>query len=330
MEVSQNITLVPLGLAVETSNPSFIEFDLKRRLVFSVNADETGAVSAFKVEPSGKLTAINQQPSMGAGPCHLALDNSGKHVIVANYTSGSVAVIPVAADGRLSPATTAIQHTGKSIHPERQSGPHAHCVTLDRANHFAFICDLGLDRIMSYRFDAATGMLTANDPPFAAVKPGSGPRHMSFRPDERFAYVISELGSTVTVFSYDSAAGKLTEIQTVSSLPQYYEGPNAGAEIAVHPSGRWVYASNRGNDTVILFNVDSEKGTLTYVEEQGTGGKTPRHFAIEPSAKHLAIANQDTDQLLACRIDPGNGRLKPSGIFTECPSPTCVKFLPPA
>jgi 6-phosphogluconolactonase len=330
MEVSQNITLVPLGLAVETSNPSFIELDSKRRLVFAVNADPNGTVSSFAADGSGKLKPINQVSSKGAGPAHLALDKTGRFLLVANYTSGHVAVIPVATDGRLSEATTTIQHTGKSVNAERQAGPHAHCCTLDLANRFAFVCDLGIDQVVSYRFDSATGKLTSNDPPFASVKPGAGPRHMAFRPDGRFAYVINELNSTITVFSYDAGAGKLSEAQTLSSLPEYYDGPNSGAEIGVHPSGKWLYASNRGNNTVVLFNVDAEKGTLTYVEEQGTGGKTPRHFGIEPSAKHLAIANQDTDQLLACRIDPGNGRLKPSGVFADCPSPTCVQFLPPA
>jgi 6-phosphogluconolactonase len=290
-----------------------------------------GAVSSFSVDASGgKLTLLNQRPSMGTGPCHITMDKDGRNLLVANYGSGSVAVLPVAADGRIAEATSVVQHTGKSVHPQRQTGPHAHCVTLDPANRFAFVCDLGLDRVMSYRFDAQAGKIVANDPAFAAVKAGSGPRHMVFRPDGRFAYVINELTSTVTVFSYDATAGRLTEVQTLSSLPEYYDGPNSGAEIAIHPSGKWVYASNRGNNTVVLFNVDGEKGTLTYVEEQGTGGKTPRHFGVEPSAKHLAIANQDTDQLLACRIDPGNGRLKPSGVFAECPSPACVKFLPPA
>jgi 6-phosphogluconolactonase len=330
MEVSQNITLVPLGLAVETSNPSWIEVDAARRLVFSVNADPTGGVSSFSVDPSGKLKPINQVSSRGAGPAHLALDKSGRWAVVTNYTSGQIAVIPVAADGRLSEAATVLQNSGKGLHPERQAGPHAHCCVFDPANQFALICDLGLDKVFAYRFDAATGKLTPNDPPFATVKPGSGPRHLSFRPDGRFAYLINELTSTITVFSYDAAAGKLAEVQTLSSLPEYYDGPNAGAEIGVHPSGKWVYASNRGNNTVVLFNVDADKGTLTYVEEQGTGGKTPRHFGIQPNAQHLVIANQDADQLLACRIDSGNGRLKPSGIFADCPSPTCAQFLPPA
>jgi 6-phosphogluconolactonase len=330
MEVSQNITLVPLGLAAETSNPSFLELDLKRRLVFSVNADPNGMVSSFAVDAAGKLKPLNQVSSKGAGPTHLTLDLTGRFLLVANYTSGHVAVIPVGADGRLSEATSVIEHAGKSVNAERQAGPHAHCCTFDAANRFAFICDLGLDKVMCYRFDATAGKLAPNDPPFAAVKPGAGPRHLAFRPDGRFAYVINELNSTITVFAYEAAAGKLTEVQTVSSLPEYYDGPNAAAEVGVHPSGKWLYASNRGNNTVVLFNIDAAKGTLSYVEEQGTGGKTPRHFGIEPSARHLAIANQDTDQLLACRIDAGNGRLKPSGVFAECPSPTCVQFLPPA
>ena len=330
LEVSQNITLVPMGLAAETPNPSFLELDVKRRLVFAVNADPDGKVSSFAADAAGKLTPINQVSSKGAGPAHLTLDRTGRFLLVANYTSGHVAVIPVAADGRLSEATTVIAHTGKSVNAERQAGPHAHCCTLDAANRFAFVCDLGIDKVMSYRFDAQSGKLTANDPPFASVKPGSGPRHLAFRPDGRFAYLINELTSTITAFSYDAAAGKLTEIQTVSSLPEYYDGPNSGAEIGVHPSGKWLYCSNRGNNTVVLFNVDAGKGTLTYVEEQGTGGKTPRHFGIEPSAKHMVIGNQDSDQLLACRIDDGNGRLKPSGLFADCPSPTCAQFLPPA
>jgi 6-phosphogluconolactonase len=258
------------------------------------------------------------------------LDRHAKYLLVANYDSGSVAVLPVGPDGRLSEASSVVQHAGKSIHPQRQTGPHAHCVALDPANRFAFVCDLGLDQVLSYRFDAQSGKLAPNDPPYVRVKPGSGPRHMVFRPDGRFAYVVNELSSTVAVFACDAQAGKLSDVQTVSSLPEYYDGPNSGAEIGIHPTGKWLYVSNRGNNTVVLFNVDEQKGTLTYVEEQGTGGKTPRHFGIEPSAKHLAIANQNSDQLLACRIDPGNGRLKPSGVFAECPSPACVRFLPPS
>jgi 6-phosphogluconolactonase len=337
LEVSQNITLVPLGLAVESANPSFLAVDAKRRLVFAANeldlfeGKPTGAISAFSVDPAtGKLVLINQRPSMGTGPCHIVLDKDGKNLLVANYGSGSVAVLPIAADGRLGEASSSIQHTGKSVHPDRQKGPHAHCVTFDPANRFAFVCDLGLDKILAYRFDAQNGKLTPAEPAFAAVKPGAGPRHMVFRPDGKFAYVINELNSTITVFAYNPDTGKLAEVQTESTLPPYYDGKNSGAEIDIHPSGKWLYVSNRGNETVILFDVDREKGTISYTEEQGTGGKTPRHFGIQPSARHLAIANQNSDTVLVCRIDDGNGRLKPSGVFAEVPSPACVVFLPPA
>jgi 6-phosphogluconolactonase len=279
-DVSQNITLVPLGLAAETPNPSFLALDAKRRLIFAVNevsnfgGKPTGAISAFAIDPAtGKLKLINQQPSMGGGPCHLTLDQEGKNVLVANYNTGSVAVLPIAADGKLGEATSVIQHSGKSVHPQRQKGPHAHCVTLDPANRFAFVCDLGLDQVLAYRFDAQQGKLTPAEPAFIATKPGAGPRHMAFRPDGKFAYVINELDSTITTYAYDADKGQLKELETVSTLPPYYDGPNSGAEVAVLPSGKFLFVSNRGNETLVLFEIDKEKGTLSYVEEQITGGK---------------------------------------------------------
>jgi 6-phosphogluconolactonase len=305
--------------------------------LFAVNENSefegkpTGSVSAFSVDgATGMLKLINQRSSMGAGPCHIVMDKSGRNVLVANYDSGNVAVLPVAADGTLGEASDFVQHAGKSVNPQRQEGPHAHCVTLDNANRFAFVCDLGLDKVMCYRFDADKGKLTPNEPASVSLKPGAGPRHMVFRPDSKFAYVINELDSTITTFAYDADKGALSELETVSTLPPYWDGKNTTAEIAVNPSGKYLYASNRGHNSVILFSIDKDKGTLTFVEEQGTGGKTPRHFGIEPSAKHLAIGNQDSDTVLVCRIDAENGRLKPSGVFADCPSPVCVKFLPPA
>jgi 6-phosphogluconolactonase len=337
LEVSQNITLVPLGLAAETPNPNFIELDLKRRLLFAATRVDQfggkpgGAVSAFSIDSAtGKLALINQTSCMGPGPCHLALDATGRFVIAAMYDGGSVAVIPVAPDGKLGEATDFVQHSGKSVNPDRQKGPHAHCVTFDPANQFVFVCDLGLDKIMAYRFDAQHGKITPGDPPFTAAKPGAGPRHMAFLPGGRFAYVVNELDSTVTSYAYDAKAGVLKPIETQTTLPGYYDGPNAPAEVSAHPSGRWIYVSNRGMNSIILFGVDPDKGTLTYIEEQGTGGKTPRHFGIQPSAKHMVICNQDSDMLLASRIDSGNGRLKPSGVFAQAPTPMCAKFLPPA
>jgi len=337
LEVPQNITLVPLGLAAETPSPSFLALDTTRGLLFAVNelntfeGKPTGAVSAFSIDAaSGALTLLNQRPSMGTGPCHLVLDRARRNLLVANYGSGSVAVLPVGSDGRLGAATDVVQHAGRSINPDRQTGPHAHCVTLDAANRFAFVCDLGLDKVMTYRFDPAQGKLHPGEPAFTPIKAGAGPRHMVFRPDGRFAFVVNELNSTITAFRYDSSAGVLTELQTVSTLPEHFTGANSGAEIAVHPSGRFVYVSNRGHNSVVLFSVDPQKGTLTYVEEQGTGGRTPSHFGIDPSAQHLAIGNQGSDTALVCRIDAGNGRLKPSGVFATVPAPACIVFLPPA
>jgi 6-phosphogluconolactonase len=338
LEVSQNITLVPLGLAAETPNPNFIEVDLKRRLLFAATRVDQfggkpgGAISSFAVDAAtGKLNLINQSSCMGRGPCHLALDATGRNVVVSMCDSGGVAVIPVAPDGKLGEATDFAQHTGKSVNPDRQKGPHAHCVTFDPANQFVFVCDLGLDKIMTYRFDAQRGKITPGDPPFTAAKPGAGPRHMAFLPGGRFAYAVNELDSTVTSYAYDGKAGILKPIETQTTLPGYYDGPaNTPAEVAAHPSGRWIYVSNRGMNSIILFGVDPDKGTLTYIEEQGTGGKTPRHFGIQPSAKHMVICNQDSDTLLASRIDSGNGRLKPSGLFAQAPTPMCAKFLPPA
>ena len=337
LEVSQNITLVPLGLAADIPNPSFIELDLKRRRLFCVNGVQTfegkptGAVSAFAIDPdTGKLTLLNQRSSTGSGPCHLVLDKEGRNLLVANYSGGNVAVLPVGPDGRLGEATAVVQHTGKSVNPDRQEGPHPHCMTLDPANRFAFACDLGLDKVLIYRFDAEQGKLTPSEPAFASLKPGAGPRHLTFHPGGRFAYVVNELDSTITAFAYLPETGALKELQTVSTLPPYYDGPNFPAEIGIKPSGEYLYASNRGHESLVVFGIDRDKGTLKYIEEQNSGGKTPRHFGIEPSGKHLAIANQDSDTLLVCRIDPENGRLKPSGVFAQAPSPVCVKFLPPA
>ena len=333
---AENIPLVPLGLAAESNNPAFLAVDPKRRVLFAINEINTfdgqasGSVSAFAIDPAtGKLALLNQRPSRGTGPCHLLLDRSGRNLLVANYGGGSIAVIRVEPDGHLGESTAFVQHAGNSVNRARQAGPHAHGTTLDAANRFAFVCDLGLDQILTYRFDADKGTLTPGNPAFTAVKPGAGPRHMVFRPDGRFAYVFNEMHSTVTVFAYDATAGRLSEVETVSSLPANYEGNKSGAEIAIVPSGKFLFVSNRGNSTLTRFEIDPTKGTLKYLEEQPTGGKTPRHFGLAPSGQHLAAANQDTGTILVSRIDPASGHLQPSGVLTEVPSPVCVVFWPP-
>jgi 6-phosphogluconolactonase len=333
---AQHETLEPLGLAAEVASPSFLEIDPERRLLFAVNETSdfggrpTGAVSSFLIDvATGKLKRLSQRPSMGGGPCHLVLDKSRRHVLVANYGGGSVAVFPIGTDGTLGEATDFHQHAGKSVNPRRQEGPHAHCVTFDPAGKFLFVCDLGLDKVMIYRYDSQHGKLTANEPAFASLKPGAGPRHMAFRPDGKFAYVINELDSTVTAFAYDAATGTLRDLQSVSTLPPDFDGSNTTAEIAVHPSGKFLYGSNRGHDSIALFAIDADDGTLTYFDTHSTGGKTPRNFEISPTGEHLIAANQNSDTLLVCRIDRGSGRLKPLGDLVNAPSPVCVKFLAP-
>jgi 6-phosphogluconolactonase len=328
--------LVPLGLVAETTSPSYIEIDPDRGLLFAVNETEefegkpTGFVSAFSIDrKTGKLTLINRQPTEGKAPCHLALDKSRRNLIVANYTSGTVTVLPVAGDGRLGAPSAVVQHTGSSVNPQRQAGPHAHCTTFDPAYRLLFACDLGLDKVLAYQLDPAKGTLTAHNPPSASVTPGSGPRHMDFRPDGRFAYVLNEMTSTVTTFAYDAKAGSLTERQTVSALPPSFSGSNSGAEIVVHPSGKFVYSSNRGHNSIALFRIDPAQGTLTFVEAQDTGGRTPRNFAIDSTGRTLFAANQNSGTMLLFTIDRNTGHLKASGAPVEVPSPVCVRFLPP-
>lgn len=326
---AQNAVLVPMGVAVESSSPAFLDVDLKRRLVFAANEND-GAVSSFAIEAdTGKLKPLSQRSSMGAGPCHLVLDATGRNLLVANYSGGTVASFRVEADGKIGEPVSVIKHEGSSVNPSRQKEPHPHQVALAPSNRFAYVCDLGIDKVMIYAFDPATGKLAPAATPFAALKPGAGPRHLAFRPDGKFAYVINELNSTVTAFAVDAQTGKLTEIDTQSSLPANFNGRSSGAEIAVLPNGKSLFASNRGHNSLAQFAIDAAKGTLTLVAHQDIGGKTPRHFGVQPNAEHLVIGNQDTNQAVVCRIDPQSGRLTASGVLSEVPSPVCIVFVPP-
>jgi 6-phosphogluconolactonase len=321
-------------LAVATGSPSFLAIHPSHRFLYAVGVlagSRTGAVSAFAMDASsGKLTLLNQQPSGGTGPCYVGLDNAGKNVLVANYGSGSVATFPIKADGSIGQATTVVQHTGASVNPQRQTGPHAHSIFLDAANRFAFAPDLGIDKIMIYRFDAASGVLKPNEPPFTAVAPGSGPRHFAFHPGGRFAYVINELSCTATAFRYDAGRGALTELQTISTLPpgERVRPDYTAAEVRVHPSGRFLYGSNRGHNTIAVFAIDAATGKLTHIENQPTLGKTPRNFNLDPTGAFMLVANQDSDSVVVFRVDVETGRLTPTGQTIEVGSPVCVKFLP--
>jgi 6-phosphogluconolactonase len=325
-------------LAAETPSPSFLALHPNRKFLYAVNEvskfndKPSGAVSAFAIErQTGKLTLLNQQSSGGPGPCHLVVDQAGKNVLLANYGGGSVAVLPIRGDGSLAEASAFIQHTGSSVNPQRQKEPHAHSINLDRANRFAFVADLGLDKVLIYRFDPAQGTLQANEPAFAPVKPGAGPRHFAFHPTGRFAYVINELDCTVTAFGYDAARGELKEVQTVSTLP---EGTSAQpgfstAEVQAHPSGKFLYGSNRGHDTIAVFAIDAGNGTLKWIENVPTQGRTPRNFGLDPTGQWLLAANQSSDNVAIFRIDPESGRLSRRDVLAGIGAPVCVKFLVP-
>jgi 6-phosphogluconolactonase len=330
---SENGRAEPPTLAAESRNPAFLAVHPKGRFIYAVNelpnvdGRKGGGVAAFAIErPGGKLKLINQVSSGGAGPCHIALDASGRWAFVANYGGGSVASFPVKDDGSLGEAVSFHQHSGSSVNSARQEGPHAHGVTLAPDGRFLFVPDLGLDKIVAYRVDPTTGKLGPNDPPSTPTKPGAGPRHFVFAPGGRFAYAINELDSTVTAYSYDAAQGTLRELHSISTLPERFSGRSTTAEIEVHPGGRYLYGSNRGYDSVAVFAID-RSGVPKLLANVNTLGKTPRNFAIDPSGEWLWAANQDSASLILFRIDPKQGRLFPTDESLEIPSPVCVKFV---
>ena len=325
-----------VGLAAETENPSFLAVHPNQRFVYAVNevsryeGQEAGSVSAFAIDrATGALRLLNRVSSRGGSPCHLSIDRSGKWLFAANYGGGSVAAFPVRGDGTLGEATAFVQHDGSSVNRARQSGPHAHAAVVSPDNRFVLAADLGLDRIFTYPLDASAGGLATTDPAFTAIAPGSGPRHLAFRPDGQFVYVLNEMLSTVGAFRYDPARGTLAALQTLSTLPEGFSGENSGAEIAAHPSSRFLYTSNRGHDSIAIFRSDAAKGTLTAVDRVSTQGKTPRNFAIDPSGRFLIAANQNSGTLVIFRIDQQTGNLTPTGASVQVPSPVCVAFANP-
>jgi len=319
------------GLAAEAVNPGFLALHPHRPFLYALDqmaAEDRsiGAVSAFSInEETGRLTRLNQQSTGGAGPCHVAIDGTGQSVLVANYGGGSVSSYPVEAEGRLGHAASRVQHVGSGPHPRRQRGPHAHSVTVDAASRFAFVADLGIDQVRIYRLDAETASLEANDPPAVHLAPGAGPRHFAFHPDGRSAYVINELDNTITAFAYEAENGVLEERQTVATLPDGFSGPNTTAEILVHPSGKYVYGSNRGHDSIVAYAV-GEGGLLTLIGHYSTQGKHPRNFGIDPTGRVLIVANRDSDNLVPFLIDPLSGELTPTGQTYALSMPVCVRF----
>jgi 6-phosphogluconolactonase len=329
-------TLSPAELAAETPSPSFLAVHPTERYLYAVNetntfTDETGGVSAFAIDrTTGKLQALGQQSSEGSGPAHLTVDKGGRNVLVANYGGGSVAVLPInAKDGKLKPGSALMQHKGHSVNQSRQSEPHAHSITTDPSGRFVYVADLGLDWIVIYQLDERKGLLALNEPPNAKVEPGAGPRHFSVHPSGRFGYVINELNCTVTAFTRETNDGGLTQLQTVSALPsnaQMQQG-FSGAELEIHPSGRYLYTSIRGHNSISVFSIDENTGRLTYVDSTSTQGDTPRGFGIDPQGKYLLAGNQNSNSVVVFRIDSSTGKLTPTGSKIDVGSPVCIKFV---
>jgi 6-phosphogluconolactonase len=288
-------------------------------------------VSGFGIDrATGLLRPLGEQSSEGAGPAHLSVDHNGHNVLVANYGGGSVVVLPInAKDGRLKSASHFVQHKGHSVNPQRQKEPHAHSITTDPSGRFVYVADLGLDWIVIYQLDERKGLLNLNEPPNAHVEPGAGPRHFSVHPSGRYGYVINEMNCTVTAFTRDTNSGALKELQTISALPPKVQMQSAfsGAELEVHPSGRYLYTSIRGHNSIALFTIDQNTGRLTYVDSTPTQGDTPRGFGIDPDGKYLLAGNQNSDSVVVFRIDSETGKLTATGSKIDVGSPVSIQFV---
>jgi 6-phosphogluconolactonase len=333
--------LTPKGVAAETPDPSWVVVHPSGKFLYAVNeAGKSSAVGAFAIDAkSGKLTLVSQLPALGEDPCYLSFDRTGKYVFVANYTSGNVVVFPISDEGKLGAATANVRDEGKlGPNKERQDGPHAHWIEASMGNGIVFVADLGLDRVMTYKFDSVKGSLGAMltpgpQQPFVQnaleLSPGTGPRHVAIskvRNFRRFLYVLGELDSTITVFGTTKEGIFGGPIQKVPMLPEGFSGRNDAAEITLHPDGKFLYASNRGEDTIAIFSIDPAKGTLTFGARVPTGGKVPRHFAIDPSGKYLLAENQFTNNIVVFKIDAATGSLTPTGQVVEVPSPVDIAF----
>lgn len=318
-------------VAAETNDPSWVLVHPNGKYLYSVNEiGKASTVSAFAIDPkNGKLTLLNQLPSLGEDPCYLAFDKTGKVLFVANYTSGNIVVFPILADGKLG-EHTALQQDSGTLGPnkERQEAPHAHFIMPSRHNRFVYVSDLGLDRVLIYKFDYPKGSLEqVPENSWATLKPGTGPRHIALSKDGKFMYVVGEMASAVTVFANRNQQ-TLQAIQTAPMLPAGFSERNDAAEIELHPNGKFLYASNRGQDSIVVYSVDQKFGTLTQLEVVPTSGKEPRHFAIDPTGRFLLAENQLSDTIVEFRIDLATGKLTPTGETIAVPSPVCISFLP--
>jgi 6-phosphogluconolactonase len=320
-------------LAAELINPSFLAIHPSGKYLYAVNEVSegpgrgNGAVTALTINADGTLTKINHQASEGGAPCHCNVDSTGTNLLIANYGGGNVAVYPISEDGSLKPVSCNIQHEGSSVDKSRQQAPHAHSINVSSDNKFAYAADLGLDKIMIYKLDVAAHTLSPAKQPAALVTPGGGPRHFSIHPSGKFAYTNNEITLVVTGFSRNQEDGSLKAIQEISTIPAGFEGRKSTAECLVHPSGKFLYVSNRGHETITAYTIDQESGLLTYVENEPTGGKEPRNFFIDPSGKWLLAENQNSDTVYVFSIDQQTGELKPTGDFVTVGRPVCIRMV---
>jgi 6-phosphogluconolactonase len=329
--------LTQVSLTPGIVNPSFLALDPQHRYLYAAsevkeyNGQPGGALYAYAVDrTTGALRYLNEQPTIGTDPCHLSVDATGRWVLVANYSSGSVIIYPIQADGSLGAKSDFKQHEGSSINPRRQEGPHAHSFVVSPDNRFAYAPDLGMDKIVIYRLDLTNGKLNPAGQPWVATEPGGGPRHFDIHPNRKFAYCNQEIGNKVMVFTYDEGSGALNQIQSISTLPDDFSGTSHTADLHVHPNGKFLYCSNRGHDSIAMYAIDQSSGMLTFLGAESTQGKAPRNFAIDPTGSLLLAANQNSSTVAAYHIDQQTGRLTPTGAISDVPTPVCLKFAPVA
>ncbi|HUJ10753.1 MAG TPA: lactonase family protein [Verrucomicrobiae bacterium] len=318
---------------IEDTMPAYFVIAPDGRHLYTCNSTNTlrgeGWISAYAIDPkTGQLTLLNREDSGGANPSYICLDKTGRFALVANYQGGNVTVTAINPDGSFGDRIAYNQHTGRSVNPQRQTRPYAHSIIVDPSNRFALSADLGADKLYVYRFDDRDGSLTPNKPPFVRVKPGSGPRHVRFHPNGRWVYLINEMASTVTGFNWNGKKGMLKEFQTISTLPSGYKGVNTAAELQIHPNGRFLYASNRGDDSLAVFAINQKTGKLTSVEHVSTQGKMPRNFTFDPTGRWILCTNHDSNNAVVFRVDGATGKLTPVGSPIEVPLPFCERFLP--
>lgn len=325
--------LQPLHRTSDVEHPFFMALSPNQKYLYSIHAKSFGGkeheeVAAYRIEgTNGKLQLLNRQSARGSAACYLDVDDDGHCVLVANYTTGSVAALPIQDDGSLGQATSFVQHAGSSIDSTRQEGPHAHCIVVSPDNRFAFAADLGLDQILCYRLDPATAKLSPNQQPFVRTPPGAGPRHLTFHPNGRHLYVINELKNSITLFDYQTESGILIERQTISTLPSDFAGTSYCADLKVTPDSKFLYGTNRGHDSIAAYEI-ADDGTLALIAIEPSGGKGPQNLAFSPGGKLLLCANMPGNNVSVFKIDPQTGRLKPAGDPISIKMPSCIMIVP--